>query len=225
LIDASATQTLGASGSTTDRDGNPRAVAVDHSATPVDLGAYEYQPPAPAGGGPGTGGGTPGPGTGGGTPGTGGGTPGSGGGTPGTGGGTPGSGGGTPGTGGGTPGTGGGTPAHGSRPIHPARTVKLTALGHATVTGRRISLRLSCSGTAACSPIKLTATAIKRHRRVTVGSLSTRLSAGHTATVTLTLNRAGRALLANTGRLTVTLNVTVRNGARTTKVETAHVML
>lgn len=218
LIDASATQSLGAGSSTTDRDGNPRVVTVNHAATPVDLGAYEYQPPAPAGGGT--------PGTGGGTPGTGGGTPGTGGGTPGTGGGTPGTGGGTPGTGGGTPGTGipsGGS--HPATPTHRTQTVRLTALGHVTVTGHRLSLRLSCTGTAACSPIKLTATAMRRHHRVTVASLSTRLSAGRTATLTLTLNRTGRALLTSTRRLTVTVTVTVRNGSRTRTVHTAHVKL
>ena len=190
LIDASATQSLGAGSSTTDRDGNPRVVTVNHAATPVDLGAYEYQPAAPAGGG------------------------------------TPGTGGGTPGTGGGTPGTG--IPSGGSHPSTPTRrtpTVRLTALGHVTVTGHRLSLRLSCTGTAACSPIKLTATAMRRHHRVTVGSLSTRLSAGRSATLTLTLNRTGRALLTSTGRLTVTVTVTVRNGSRTLTVHTAHVKL
>ena len=216
LIDASATADLGSLSSTTDRDGNPRAVAVNHAATPVDLGAYEYQPPAPAGGGT--------PGRGGGTPGTGGGTPGTGGGTPGTGGNpSPGTGG---NRGGGTPGTE--TPSSGSRPSSPTHrtlTVKLTSLGHVTVTGRRLSLRLWCTGTAACSPIKLAATAMRRHHRVTVGSLSTRLSAGHKATLTLALNRTGRALLASTGRLTVTVTVTVRNGSRTLTVQTAHVTL
>jgi hypothetical protein len=63
------------------------------------------------------------------------------------------------------------------------------------------------------------------HHRVTVGTLTTHLGAGHRATLTLTLNRAGRALLASTGRLTVALTVTVRNGARTLTVETAHVRL
>jgi hypothetical protein len=221
LIDASATTDLGSLSSKTDLDGNPRAVTIDHPATPVDLGAYEYQPPA-AGGNPG--GGTPG--TGGGTPGTGGGTPGTGGGTPGTGGNAgPGTGTG-PNPGSGTPGTG--TPSSGSRPSSPTHrtlTVKLTPLGHVTVTGRRLSLRLSCTGTAACSPVKLTATAMRRHHRVTVGSLRTRLSPGHKATLTLALNRTGRALLASTGRLIVTVTVTVRNGSRTLTVQTAHVKL
>ena len=207
LIDISATQSLGSNSSTTDRDGNPRVVTVDHAATPVDLGAYEYQPPAPAGGNPGSGGGNPG-----------------------SGGGNPASGGGNPGVGA-NPGTGSpsaGTPSNGSRPTLPSRpapTVKLTPIGHPSVTGKRISLRLSCGGTAACSPVKGTATAINRHHRVTVGSVTTRLSAGHRTTLTLTLNRAGRALLASTGRLTVTLTVTVRTGARTLTVETAHLRL
>ena len=119
LIDVSPTKTW-APPSTTDRDGNPRVVTIDHPATPVDLGAYEYQPPAPAGG-------------------------------------TPGSGGGNPGTGGGTPVSaptardrvaGHGHAANGSRPSPPSHrtlTVKLTPLGHATVTGRRLSLRLSAA--------------------------------------------------------------------------------
>jgi hypothetical protein len=203
LIDASSTADLGSISSTTDLDGNPRVVVIDHSATPVDLGAYEYQPPSTSTGGAGNPGGTPG-------------------GTPG--GGNPG--GGNPGGGSGTPSTG--TPSRGSRPTrpaHPAATVKLTPLGHISVTGKRISLRLACTGTAVCSPIKVTATAMTHHHRVTVGTPTTHLGAGHKATLTLTLNRAGRALLASTGRLTVALTVTVRNGARTLTVETAHVRL
>jgi hypothetical protein len=207
LIDTSATQSLGTVSSTTDRDGNPRAVAVNHSATPVDLGAYEYQSPAPAGGNPGSGGGNPGPGT-----------PG-----PGTGGGTPGTNQ-SPSTG--TPGTG--TPSNGSGPTastHPRRTVRLTALGHAVVTGKRIALRLSCTGTAPCSPITLIATALHRHHRVTVGSLTTRLAAGRTATLAVTLNRAGRSLRASMRHRAVTITVTVGNGTRRLAVETAHVRL
>lgn len=46
LVDASATANLGSLSSSTDLDGHPRVVAVDHAATPVDLGAYEYQPQA-----------------------------------------------------------------------------------------------------------------------------------------------------------------------------------
>ena len=70
-----------------------------------------------------------------------------------------------------------------------------------------------------------TATAMRRHRRVTVGSLTAGLAAGHKAALTLALDRTGRALLASTGRLAVTVKVTVRNGARTLTVETAHVTL
>jgi hypothetical protein len=216
LIDASSMENVGSASSTSDLDGNPRVVAVDHPATPVDLGAYEYQPPAAGGGNPGGGG-------------NGGGNPGAGG-NPGTGG-TPVTGG-NPSTGGnpgaGSPGTGmpgSGTPANGSRPSHHRATVKLTALGHVRATGRRISLRLWCAGTAACSPVRVTATAMRRRHRVTVGSLTTRLAAGRKATLTLTLNRTGRALLASTGRLKVALTVTVRNGSRTRTVQTARVTL
>lgn len=46
LIDASATANLGSLSSTIDLDGHPRVVTVTHATTPVDLGAYEYQPPA-----------------------------------------------------------------------------------------------------------------------------------------------------------------------------------
>src|SRR6185437_14368359 len=63
LVDASATTDVGSISSGTDLDGHPRVVSVDHPATPVDLGAYEYQPPAPAGGGSQGGGGAPGTGT------------------------------------------------------------------------------------------------------------------------------------------------------------------
>jgi hypothetical protein len=52
-----------------------------------------------------------------------------------------------------------------------------------------------------------------------------RLAAGRKATLTLTLNRTGRALLARTGRLKVALTVTVRNGSRTRTVQTTHVTL
>ncbi|MGH2895877.1 MAG: hypothetical protein ACRDPM_21770 [Solirubrobacteraceae bacterium] len=206
LIDAVGLKYL--STSHTDLDGNPRVVTVDHPYTPLDLGAYEYQPPTgtgnPGGGNPGggnPGGGAPGPGPSG---------------TP-TGG--------SPGTahhGSGNSGTS--TPSHGSRSRHPA-TLKLTRLGRVRVTHHRISLRLSCSGTAACSPIKVSASVVRRHHRVTVGTLTTHLAAGHKATVTLTLNRTGRALLASRRHLTVSLRITVRKGARTLTVQTARVRL
>lgn len=73
--------------------------------------------------------------------------------------------------------------------------------------------------------LQVTATAMAHHHRVTVGTLTSRLGAGHEGTLTLTLNRAGRALRATTGRLTVILTVTVHNGARTLTVEPAHVRL
>lgn len=215
LIDAVGLKYL--SLSSTDLDGHPRVVTVNHASTPLDLGAYEYQPPASTTGG-GNGGGGNGGGNGGGAPGTG---------TPGTG--TPGTG--TPGTGhqgSGNAGNGNAstsTPPRGSRPAKPL-TVKLVPLGRLAIASNRLSLRLSCSGTAACTGIKATATAMRaHHRKVTVGSLSTRLAAGHKATLVLSLNRAGRSLLASRRRLAVTIVVTVRDGKRTRTVETIRTTL
>jgi len=167
--------------STTDLDGNPRVVAVNHPSTPLDLGAYEYQPPAAGGGNPG-----------GGTPGTGGGTPGTGkpaGGSPTTT--TPGS---------GTHGTTGSAGQHGV-------AGRLQVIGHPAVHGRTIRVTLRCTG-GPCNAVTVTATHTQRRHAVIIASLRTRLAAGRTQTLTLALNRSGRALISRVNQTPVVITVT-----------------
>ena len=167
--------------STTDLDGNPRVVAVNHPSTPLDLGAYEYQPPAAGGGNPG-----------GGTPGNGGGTPGTGnpaGGSPTTT--TPGS---------GTHGTTGSAGQHGV-------AGRLRVIGHPVVHGRTIRVTLRCTG-GPCNAVTVRATHSRRRHAVVIAALRTRLAAGHTQTLTLALNRSGRALISRVRQTRVVITVT-----------------
>jgi hypothetical protein len=132
-----------------------------------------------------------------------GGTPG--GGTPG--GGTPG--GGTPG--GGTP--GGGTPGGGAGKA----AGSVLAPQKPRASGQRVSETMTCRGTGACPvTVKLTVTEKvkgkgKSHRQkvktVVLGSKSATIAAGHSETVTVSLNTAGKRLLALHHALAAKLSV------------------
>ncbi len=101
------------------------------------------------------------------------------------------------------------------------------ALGAASGSGGKIHVPLACQGTAGqrCR-IALSATTLERlsgarssgvaarhTRRVTVASATVTIAAGHRATVTVPLNRVGRALLARFGKLPTTLSATVLGAA------------
>lgn len=142
---------------------------------------------------------------------------------------TPSSGGGSTGgsTGGGSTGggsTGGGSTGGGSKP--PAAGVLSAA--KASVKSDTVTVKLKCTGAAssrcAAAAITLTATETLRAGRViavaaaakspttkktvTFAAKALTLSSGHTSVLKLTLNAAGRSLLAHLGKLQVTLAVT-----------------
>jgi PKD repeat protein len=95
-------------------------------------------------------------------------------------------------------------------------TAKLALVGAPKVHGSAIALTVRCSG-ATCLAIAARATTVERlhagrtrTRTVTVGTVAlARLSAGAQRTLTLRLNATGRRLLARSGRVSVTLAVSV----------------
>ncbi|MCZ4493407.1 MAG: hypothetical protein JWP53_2338, partial [Conexibacter sp.] len=95
-------------------------------------------------------------------------------------------------------------------------TAKLALVGAPKVHGSSIALTVRCSG-ATCLAIAARATTVERlhagrtrTRTVTVGTVAlARLSAGAQRTLTLRLNATGRRLLARSGRVSVTLAVSV----------------
>jgi PKD repeat protein len=105
----------------------------------------------------------------------------------------------------------------------------LTVVGKPSVTGNRVTLKLSCTGTIACSQIHVVETTVekqkKRKRTVQVASASLRLNPGQTKTVTLTLNGNGSGLLKRSGRLPVTITVAMTTAGKTRTVKTAHATL
>ena len=106
----------------------------------------------------------------------------------------------------------------------PPPAVGTATVGHAKVTGTTAAVRITCTGSAGC-PVqrcrlrlsvtetlrgqRLIAVAARvRHKVVGVGAASVTLSAGSTETVRISLNRAGRNLLAARHVLKVKLVVT-----------------
>jgi hypothetical protein len=113
--------------------------------------------------------------------------------------------------------------------------VKLSGAPVATASG--VKLRLTCSAPAGQScvvtdtltsvetlsagkPTAVAAGVRKRKRTVVVASRTFTIAAGQTATVTLTLNRAGRSLLARFRKLPLKLTVFLREGAHAATVAT-----
>jgi hypothetical protein len=103
------------------------------------------------------------------------------------------------------------------------------SVGHARVSGNTVSVPITCKGDTSCTvSLKLTVTeTLRGHKLVAVsarkakvtrktvvlGTASATIKAGRTATVRISLNRAGRNLLA--ARHKVTAKLTVAQGKRT----------
>jgi hypothetical protein len=125
--------------------------------------------------------------------------------------------------------------------------VNLVTLGLPTVKGGDVTLRFSCGGGAGCLGATATETTVEsvrlpgnrvaglvaarahrprlRKRSIVVASLDFALAPGRTATLKLSLNRTGRALLARFGKLPVVLKVSVPTARGRVAVETAHLTL
>jgi PKD domain len=105
----------------------------------------------------------------------------------------------------------------------------LTVLGKLVVTGNKVTLKLACTGTAACSRIDVTETTVEkqktRKRIVRVASAALRLNPGQTKSVTLTLNGTGNAMLKRFATLPITITVTMTTARTTATVKAAHATL
>jgi hypothetical protein len=99
-----------------------------------------------------------------------------------------------------------------------------TTVGQATVSGITARMLVSCTGTtgSTCAvALNLTATEKLNRRRLIVGSARVTLTAGRAQTVRVTLNRAGRQLLAARHQLATTLRASqVIPGGRAVTVST-----
>ncbi len=100
------------------------------------------------------------------------------------------------------------------------------SVGHARVSGKTVSVPITCKGDTSCTvSLKLTVTetfhghklvaisarkAKVTHKTVVLGTASATIRAGRTATVRISLNRAGRKLLAARHKVTAKLTVTQR---------------
>ena len=100
------------------------------------------------------------------------------------------------------------------------------SVGHARVSGKTVSVPITCKGDTSCTvSLKLTVTETFRghklvavsarkakvtHKTVVLGTASATIRAGRTATVRISLNRAGRKLLAARHKVTAKLTVTQR---------------
>jgi hypothetical protein len=142
------------------------------------------------------------------------------------------------------PGSGGGSPAPPGNPTPPGSgapaptafaSVKLAGSPALTAKGAKVKLTCSAPAGQSCQvtetlssvetlvggkPVGVAATARRTRRTVVVGRKSVTIAAGRTATVTLTLNARGRALLRRFARLPAKLTVGLRRGAHTATVAT-----
>ncbi len=111
-----------------------------------------------------------------------------------------------------------------------------------TVSGDTVTLQLACNGPGSCPSAKLVETTVahllgqkllsvsaasahKRKTAVVVASRGIQLAAGKTTTVKLTLNAAGRKLLAKFHKLPVTLTVSYLNAGKRITAKTVRVTL
>jgi hypothetical protein len=101
------------------------------------------------------------------------------------------------------------------------------SVGHARVSQNTVSVPIACNGSTTCTvSLKLAVTETLRghkviaisarrakvtHKTVVLGTASATIAAGRTATVRISLNRAGRTLLAARHKLTATLTVSQAN--------------
>jgi hypothetical protein len=122
-------------------------------------------------------------------------------------------------------------------PPKPTPKPGIASVGHIKVKGRTATVAVTCRGATNCR-VSLTLTVHEtlrghrivavsaaktkkpklKHRLVVVGSASATVRAGKTAKLKVSLNRAGRGLLAARHRLTTTLTVRQRGTGKTTKV-------
>ena len=109
-----------------------------------------------------------------------------------------------------------------SPPVVPGKA----SVGHARVSGKTVSVPITCKGDTNCTvSLKLTVTetfhghklvaisarkAKVTHKTVVLGTASATIRVGRTATVRISLNRAGRKLLAARHKVTAKLTVTQR---------------
>jgi hypothetical protein len=131
----------------------------------------------------------------------------------------------------GTTATPGGTPTTGASPPTTApRPAALTArAGAPKISGTTATVPVTCTGTSACSvtavlttngvatPHAVAPDTKHRSRTITLGRTTTKLASGQTANVKVSLDKAGRTLLSEHRRLTVTLRVTLGSTAITTR--------
>jgi hypothetical protein len=113
------------------------------------------------------------------------------------------------------------------------------SVGHARVSGRTVSVPITCTGDTSCTvSLRLTATETRRghriiavsarkaklrHKTVVLGTATATVKAGGSQTVRISLNRTGRKLLAARHKLTAKLAVTQRISGRNRTISTQKV--
>jgi hypothetical protein len=117
--------------------------------------------------------------------------------------------------GGGGTGGGGGVSLHGS-PSGSGGKVRFALSCAASSSGCRVTASLTSTETVQGNKVLGVSAAVKHHRTVRVGTRTVKIAAGKTATVTVTLNVAGRRLLARFHRLSVRLRIAVAGLSRST---------
>ena len=122
-------------------------------------------------------------------------------------------------------------PTQSGSPSPAPSTVSLAGASLTTQSNGAVTVKLACAGGQSCSgklTLQVTQAKKKRGRKaahaVTIGVASFSIAAGQTASVTIHLNGAGRALLgAGHGRLTAQLEIT-QAGSAGTATKTVHLV-
>jgi hypothetical protein len=98
-----------------------------------------------------------------------------------------------------------------------AASAAVAYAGHAKIRGTTAAIKVTCTGAPCELTLKLTARG-RHHKRVTIGTAHVTLAAGSTETVRISLNRAGRHLLAIRHHLKpkLTVSETQADGQNTT---------
>jgi hypothetical protein len=107
----------------------------------------------------------------------------------------------------------------------PPPAIGTVSAGHAKVNGTNVSVKLSCAGGPCQVTLTLTARG-RHHNQVGVGSTSVTLAAGQSEVVRVTLNGAGRHLLATRHVLKATLRaIQSLDGGHTSTISTQAVII
>jgi hypothetical protein len=107
----------------------------------------------------------------------------------------------------------------------PPPAIGTVSVGHAKVNGTTVSVKLSCTGGPCQVTLTLTARG-RHHNQVGVGSTSVTLAAGQSEVVRVTLNGAGRHLLATRHVLKATLRaIQSLDGGHTSTISTQAVII